>query len=63
TRETPLTETLRERWPRVKEFFLQISAIREIKTSSGSVYRIPVLDVEALLAMARDRVSNIRKKF
>ncbi|MGH8550770.1 MAG: cytochrome b [Methylococcales bacterium] len=63
TPEPPLEETLRKHWPRVKEWFLQISVIREIKTSSGAVYKIPVLDVEALLALIKDRVSKFGKKF
>lgn len=59
----PLEETVGDQWQRVRELFLQISAIREIKTSSGAVFKIPVLDVEALLALIKDRFSNIGKKF
>ncbi|MGR9108137.1 MAG: cytochrome b [Gammaproteobacteria bacterium] len=62
TFDTPLDETLKKQWPRIKEAFLAISVIREIKTSSGAVYKIPVLDVEALIARAKSCVASIGKE-
>ncbi len=59
--EPALDETLKKNWPRMKAQFLEISVIREIKTGSGAVYKIPVLDVEALLALIKHRMSNFKK--
>jgi hypothetical protein len=61
TAEPELDESLKKNWPRIKEQFLAVSVIREIKIGSGTVYKVPVLDVEALLALIKNRVSNLTK--
>ncbi|MGH8560257.1 MAG: cytochrome b [Methylococcales bacterium] len=63
TCDPSLDETLKKYWPRIKEMFLEISVIHEVKTGSGAVYKIPVLDVEALIALIKGRIANIGKKF
>lgn len=61
TSDPPMEESLKKNWPRIKGKFLELSVIHEVKTSSGAVYKIPVLNVEALLEMVKEHFSKIGK--
>ncbi|MGH8477556.1 MAG: cytochrome b [Methylococcales bacterium] len=59
--DPPLDETLKKQWPRIKENFLAISVIHEVKTSSGAVYKIPILDVEKLIGLFKGSIDKFAR--
>ena len=58
-----LEESIQKNWPEIKKKFEGISITHEITTKSGSVYKIPILDVEAVLALLKERMSNFARRF
>ena len=63
TCDPPLDEVIREKhWPDAKRKFLEYSVMKEVKTESGKVYKIPVLNFDALLTRVRERFSSTGNK-
>ena len=63
TCDPPLDEIIREKhWPEAKKNFLEYSVMKEVKAGSGKVYKIPVLNFDALLTKVRERFSNTENK-
>ncbi len=61
TNDPPLADVINDRCPGLKKKFDQITTTREIKTQSGQVYSVPILDVEGLIALIKESVSNLQK--
>ncbi len=63
TCDPPLDEVIREKhWPDAKRKFLEYSVMKEVKTESGKVYKIPVLNFDALLTRVKERFSSTGNK-
>jgi ubiquinol-cytochrome c reductase cytochrome b subunit len=63
TCDPPLDEVIREKhWPGAKRKFLEYSVMKEVKAGSGKVYKVPVLNFDALLTRVRERFSNTGNK-
>ena len=63
TKEPALDESLQRSWPELKKKLDAVSTTQEIKIKSGAVYKVPVMDVEAVLALLKRRLSNLGKLF
>lgn len=59
TNDPPTNECIGHCCEGIKQCFLEMSVIREVKTSSGAVYKIPVLNVEAVLSKMKNCISKI----
>ena len=63
TVDSEFDESIQKSLPEIKKKLEGISTTQEIKTKSGKVYKIPILDVEALLALIKERFANFGKLF
>ena len=63
TVDPALDESIQKSWPEIKKKLEGVSTTQEIKTKNGKVYKIPILDVEALLMLLKKRFANFGKLF